>query len=191
MQDSESTDSLSDDNEAEVQDTEFNFDMLSHTASSQTTPETNFAPHTASALTTPAPYAPSQSVSTHPLPQAFRFPENSFTNDVFGRPHTTRFDARTDTHSQQNTQSFDLSASPWNMRPFHSSTPTRGDAEAPIFSPSTKGDEAMTGVEKPLEKSSDGSTLILEHVQPQMMASIINLLFESKPVVKMKIVSQE
>lgn len=59
VQDSESTDSLSDDNEADVQDIEFNFDVLLHTALS----------------------APSQSASTHPLPQAFPLPENSFTND--------------------------------------------------------------------------------------------------------------
>lgn len=56
-------------------------------------------------------------------------------------------------------------------------------------SPAPKGDDAMTGLE--LVKGQHGSTLILEDVQPQMVTNIINMLYESKSVVKMKIVSQQ
>jgi hypothetical protein len=183
MEDSESSNSLSEDDAAEVPDLDFNFDILSHTASSRTTAGSNFTSHTTSSLITPGSYVPSHSVSPHIISQDFSFTENEF---IAGLPtpqdSTEYFSGTPGTFFSQNDIFLPLDnptlnlGTPWNTT---------------YFTPPTqqKGDDAMTGVEVGKEKL--GSTLILEDVQPQMVTSIINMLFESKSVVKMKIVSQK
>jgi hypothetical protein len=181
-EDSESSNSLSEDDAPKVPDLDFNFDILSHTASSRTTPRSNFTSHTTSSLTTPGSHVPSHSVPPHIISQDFSFTGNEFTaglptpqdsNEYFSGTPGTFF-------SQNN-----------SFLPLDNPTPDLGTPwNTTYFTPPTqqKGDHAMTGVEAGKEKL--GSTLILEDVQPQMVTRIINMLYESKSVVKMKIVSQ-
>jgi hypothetical protein len=183
MQDSESTsNSLSDDDGEDLQDLNFNSDILSHTACSRTTPGSNFTSHTASSIKTPESYFPSHNAPPNVTSQNFPFTENEFTaslhtlqdsNDVFSSTSGT-FINRNDNSLASDNQTLDLGM-PWSM--------------AYSASPAQKGDDAVTGLE--LVKGQYGSTLILEDVQPQMVTNIINMLYESKSVVKMKIVSQE
>ncbi|ERF74165.1 hypothetical protein EPUS_09249 [Endocarpon pusillum Z07020] len=179
MEDSESKNSLSEDDVAEVPDLDFYSDILSHMASSRTTPGSNLTSHTTSSLTTPGSYVPSHSVSPHVISQDFSFTENEFaaglptpqnSNEYFsGTPGA--FFSQNDTSLSLDNPTLDLGTL-WNTTYFP--LPTQ-----------QKGDDAMTGVE--VGKENLRNKLILEDVQPQMVTSIIKMLFESKSVVKMKI----
>lgn len=213
MQDSDSTDSFSDDNETGHQCQEFGFEGPLPRASSLIMPESQFEHHATSAQPTPGPFTPLQSVPCHTLLQDFSFPDNHLTtgfqtfaegDDLFSSAPGTYFDANSGLAPRGDVRAYNTTAPTWDADPFQSSTPRRESAPvvfhsplpkadgaiAPFPSPVTKCEEVMTGSETAFDKS-DGSTLILEHVQPQMVTSIINLLFQSKSVVKMKIVSQE
>lgn len=213
MQDSDSTDSFSDDNEAEHQCQEFGLERPLPRASSLITPESHFEQHATSAQTTPGSFTPLQTVPSHTLLQDFSFSENNVTtgfqtfhegDDLFSSAPGTYFDASAGLVSRGEIQTYNTTAPTWDTDPFQSSTPRRESAPVVFQSPLPKADDAiapflpsvpnceevMAGSETASDKS-DGSTLILEHVQPQMVTSIINLLFQSKSVVKMKIVSQE
>lgn len=182
IEESESTDSLSDDNGADLQDEDFGSEIPARTASSHTTPGSSFPAHTALSLATPGSYFASQNLST-PIPsRIFPFTENEFPanlhdpqdgSDIFGSTPGTFFN-RNDSSLLLDNQTLDLEPE-WDKTRLHSHA--------------RKGDDAMTGVE--MEREKHGSTLILEDVQPEMVTSIIRMLFESKSAVNVKIVSQE
>lgn len=184
MEDSESTDSLSDENGADFQEEYIGSDILSRRASSQATPGSNFPSHSPSSIITPRSYFSSQNVSPPVPSQIFPFTENEFPanlhnlqddNDLFSSNPRTFFN-QPDNSLPFDNQNLDLGP--------------QGDLTSlPSPSPARRGDDAMTGLE--VEREKYGSTLILENVQPQMVTSIINMLFESKSAVNMKIVSQE
>lgn len=182
MEDSESSDGLSNDNGADLQNEDFCSDIPSRTASSHTTPGSNFLSNTGLSLTTSGSYFSSQNESPSVLSRIVPFAENEYPaqlhdpqdgNDLFSSTPSTFFN-QTDNPLPLDNQTLDL-GSQWDM--------------TPLPSPVRKGDEATTGVE--VERQKHGSTLILENVQPQMVTRIIKMLFESKSAINMKIVSQE
>ena len=223
MEDSESNNSLSEDSEADLRDTDFHSGMFSHTASSNTTPEskfpshialalsntsgTTFPSHTASGFNTPALQVPPHTFSPTATSQQqdTPFPESRFTTSLQSLQPNTDFFSRTpagtffENPNNNNNTNSPLSldnhqtsnfTTPWELPPYLSSSLMQ-----------QKTEDAMTGVlqdeqqrkqgKQGTQAEKHGSTLILEDVQPQMVTSIINLLFESKSIVKMKIVSQE
>jgi hypothetical protein len=184
MEDSESTsNSFSDDDGEGLQDLDFNSDILSHTGSSRTTPGSNFTQHTASSIDTPGSYFHSHNAPPNVTSQNFPLTENEFTpslhtiqdsNDVFSSTSGTFLHQNNNDLALDN-QTPDLSML-WGM--------------AYAASPAQKGNDAMMAGPE-MVQGQHGSTLILEDVQPQMVTKIINMLYESKSVVKMKIVSQQ
>ncbi len=201
MEESESTDYLSDDNGEDIQDTEINPGILSHNTSSHTPPGSEFPSHHAPSLTPSESYPSSHNLSPLTTTRSFSVTDNEFTahlpafqdsNQLFNSTSSNFFNQDDNYFASDNqalnrasfTQSVNslklndqasILDTPWNM--------------AQSSPPAQKGDDAMMGVEAGPEKP--GSTLILENVQPQMVTGIINMMYEAKSVVKMRIVSQE
>ena len=184
MEDSEFTDSLTDANETSNQDADFRPDNPSRSASFPTTLGSNFTPHTALTPTTPGPYLPSQVDSPSAPLGIFHLHENEFPaalpnaqdgSDLFGgssTPAATTF----------------FNPNDKSLRLDHQQTLELGPLPSPSAARSKNDDAMMMGVEAEQEKHG-GSTLILEDVQPQMVTRILNMLFESKSAVNMKIVA--
>lgn len=184
MEDSDSSDSLSHENGADFQDEYFDSDITLRTGSSNATPGSKLPSNSPSSITTPRSYFSSQGVSPPGPSQIFPFTDNDFFanlhnsqdgNDLFSSTPGTLFN-QPDNSLPLDNQRLDLGPQ-WNL------------TSLPSPSPARKGDDAMTGVE--VERGKHGSTLILENVQPQMVTSIVKMLFESKSAVNMKIVRQE
>ena len=182
MEESESTDSLSDEDGIDFRDDDFGSDIPSHATSSYPTPGSNFPSHAAFSTTIPGSYFSSQHLSPPTSSGILPVTEPEFSanlhppqddNDLFSSNPESFFNQDRNCLPVNN-HTFDL-GSQWNI--------------PPLPTPMDKGDEAMADVE--VECSKKGSTIILEGVQPQMVTKIVKMLFESKSAVNMKIVSQK
>ena len=177
MEDLESVNSLSDDDALDVR-----LDLAPHDASSSTTMSSLFPSQNVSATTTPGAYFHSHVGTPDIMSQDLVFPENDSSsgmqlfqdgNQSSGNPASQYFG--TDCFmTPPDSQMFEL-ATPWSL--------------TNVSPPSPPDELVLPGLDG--EQGRRGSTMILEDVSPQTITKIINVLYEAKAVVKMKILSEE
>ncbi|KAL8722882.1 MAG: hypothetical protein Q9225_000715 [Loekoesia sp. 1 TL-2023] len=200
-EDSESMDSLSDEHITDLQAT--------NPTTTINTPPSYLPSLPDSAVHLPSPFDPTEIMSTNATHLSFPFkgldlpsktlslPDNNNHNDYFS--HDLFSPHRNPQGHQQRNPSFavDQTTLPPNFDDHNMDTTTSWDLVDQQVQPSsvtTEGtksrDDRSTSI-MDLGQSGDGaSTLILEDIQPQMVTKIINMLFEAKVAVKMKIVSK-
>lgn len=172
-----SVNSLSDDDGLDIR-----LDLTPHDASSYTSLGSPFTSHNASATTTPGAYFHSNDSISDIMSQDLVFPE------IDSIPGMQFF--------HDGNQSLSSTASPYFGTDCFMTPPDDQmlDLGPPWsltnFSPPSSPDElVLPGLEE--EQGRCGSTMILEDVSPQTITKIINVLYEAKAVVKVKILSGE
>ena len=177
MEDLESVNSLSDDDGLDVR-----VDFTPYKGSSSTSMGSLFPSHNASATTTPGAYFHSQVGTPNILSQDLVFPEDESSTGM--------------QLFQDGNQAPDNTASPYFGTDCFMTPPDNQMLELGTpwdltnVSPASPRDElVIPGLEGGQGKR--GSTMILEDVSPQTITKIINVLYEAKAVVKMKILSED